>query len=54
MNACDQHDGSVSVRYLVDDVEAAVDFYTAHLGFAVHTIELFQPTHQPEASSPTR
>ncbi|RAO12379.1 VOC family protein [Micromonospora noduli] len=23
----------VSVRYLVDDVDAAVDFYTAHLGF---------------------
>ncbi|MFD9947478.1 VOC family protein [Nonomuraea sp. NPDC059023] len=26
-----------SVRYLVDDVAAAVDFYTAHLGFTVHT-----------------
>jgi catechol 2,3-dioxygenase-like lactoylglutathione lyase family enzyme len=25
------------VRYLVDDVQAAVDFYTTHLGFAVHT-----------------
>jgi catechol 2,3-dioxygenase-like lactoylglutathione lyase family enzyme len=24
-----------SVRYLVDDVGAAVDFYTAHLGFTV-------------------
>ncbi|NRQ39799.1 VOC family protein [Nonomuraea sp. NN258] len=24
-----------SVRYLVDDVQAAVDFYTAHFGFAV-------------------
>ncbi|OLT36935.1 glyoxalase [Actinomadura sp. CNU-125] len=24
-----------SVRYLVDDVQAAVDFYTAHLGFTV-------------------
>ncbi|MEX1252924.1 MAG: VOC family protein [Dehalococcoidia bacterium] len=23
------------VRYLVDDVQAAVDFYTAHLGFTV-------------------
>ncbi|MBM0204344.1 VOC family protein [Micromonospora sp. STR1s_5] len=23
----------VSVRYLVDDVDAAVDFYTTHLGF---------------------
>jgi len=26
-----------SVRYLVDDVEAAVEFYTNHLGFTVHT-----------------
>jgi len=24
-----------SVRYLIDDVEAAVDFYTAHLGFTL-------------------
>ncbi|MGH3308966.1 MAG: VOC family protein, partial [Nocardioides sp.] len=24
-----------SVRYIVDDVEAAVDFYTAHLGFTL-------------------
>jgi len=28
-------DQLVSVRYLVDDVEAAVDFYTRHLGFEV-------------------
>src|SRR6476661_3510937 len=27
----------VSVRYVVDDVGTAVDFYTDHLGFAVHT-----------------
>lgn len=26
-----------SVRYVVDDVEAAIDFYTTHLGFAVKT-----------------
>jgi len=26
----------VSVRYLVDDVPSAVDFYTEHLGFTVH------------------
>jgi catechol 2,3-dioxygenase-like lactoylglutathione lyase family enzyme len=26
-----------SVRYLVDDVQAAVDFYTQHLGFHVNT-----------------
>jgi catechol 2,3-dioxygenase-like lactoylglutathione lyase family enzyme len=30
----DQH---ASVRYLVDDVQAAVDFYTTHLGFTVNT-----------------
>lgn len=28
----DQH---ASVRYVVDDVQAAVDFYTAHLGFTL-------------------
>ncbi len=28
-------DELVSVRYLVDDVQAAVDFYTAHFGFAL-------------------
>ncbi len=26
-----------SVRYLVDDVQAAVDFYTTHLGFSLNT-----------------
>ena len=26
-------EGTVSVRYLVDDVQAAIDFYTTHLGF---------------------
>ncbi|GAB3863243.1 VOC family protein [Micromonospora andamanensis] len=26
-----------SVRYLVDDVGTAVDFYTTHLGFTLHT-----------------
>jgi len=26
-------DGMVSVRYMVDDVQAALDFYTTHLGF---------------------
>jgi predicted enzyme related to lactoylglutathione lyase len=25
----------VSVRYIVDDVEAAIDFYTTHLGFTL-------------------
>jgi catechol 2,3-dioxygenase-like lactoylglutathione lyase family enzyme len=30
-------DGYASVRYIVDDVGAAVDFYTTHLGFTVQT-----------------
>lgn len=25
----------ISVRYIVDDVDAAIDFYTEHLGFAL-------------------
>jgi catechol 2,3-dioxygenase-like lactoylglutathione lyase family enzyme len=28
-------DSTVSVRYLVDDVQAAIDFYTGHLGFTL-------------------
>jgi catechol 2,3-dioxygenase-like lactoylglutathione lyase family enzyme len=27
----------VSVRYMVDDVDAAIDFYTQHLGFTLRT-----------------
>jgi catechol 2,3-dioxygenase-like lactoylglutathione lyase family enzyme len=27
-------DETVNVRYMVDDVEAAIDFYTSHLGFS--------------------
>jgi catechol 2,3-dioxygenase-like lactoylglutathione lyase family enzyme len=27
----------VSVRYIVDDVQAAIDFYTSHLGFTLRT-----------------
>ena len=34
MTAPDQY---ASVRYLVDDVQAAVDFYTRHLGFHLNT-----------------
>ena len=30
-------DDLVSVRYLVDDVDAAVDFYTGHFGFTVRS-----------------
>jgi catechol 2,3-dioxygenase-like lactoylglutathione lyase family enzyme len=27
----------INVRYMVDDVQKAVDFYTSHLGFTLHT-----------------
>jgi catechol 2,3-dioxygenase-like lactoylglutathione lyase family enzyme len=30
-------DQMVSVRYMVDDVQAAIDFYTSHLGFPVRS-----------------
>jgi catechol 2,3-dioxygenase-like lactoylglutathione lyase family enzyme len=30
-------DRYASVRYLVSDVQAAIDFYTTHLGFTVNT-----------------
>jgi catechol 2,3-dioxygenase-like lactoylglutathione lyase family enzyme len=33
-------DDVVSVRYIVDDVQAAVDFYTTHLGFTVRSAHL--------------
>jgi catechol 2,3-dioxygenase-like lactoylglutathione lyase family enzyme len=33
-------DDTVSVRYMVDDVQSAVDFYTTHLGFTVNTKHL--------------
>jgi catechol 2,3-dioxygenase-like lactoylglutathione lyase family enzyme len=31
------HDRYASVRYVVDDVQAAIDFYTTHLGFELNT-----------------
>jgi catechol 2,3-dioxygenase-like lactoylglutathione lyase family enzyme len=34
MTASDQY---ASVRYVVDDVQAAIDFYTGHLGFSLST-----------------
>jgi catechol 2,3-dioxygenase-like lactoylglutathione lyase family enzyme len=34
VSASDQY---ASVRYLVTDVQAAIDFYTAHLGFTLNT-----------------
>lgn len=30
-------DETVNVRYMVDDVASAIDFYTSHLGFTVQT-----------------
>ena len=33
-------EATINVRYLVDDVAAAIDFYTRHLGFAVLTSRL--------------
>ena len=30
-------EGTVNVRYLVDDVEASIEFYTRHFGFTVLT-----------------
>lgn len=33
-------DGTVNVRYLVDDVAAALDFYTTQFGFTVRTSAL--------------
>jgi catechol 2,3-dioxygenase-like lactoylglutathione lyase family enzyme len=30
-------EGRVNVRYMVDDVDSAVDFYTKHFGFTVGT-----------------
>ncbi len=31
-------DDTINVRYLVDDVAAAVDWYTTHLGFEPHLV----------------
>ena len=32
-----EQDQYASVRYIVDDVPAAIDFYTTHLGFTLNT-----------------
>ena len=32
-----EQDQMVNVRYMVDDVQASIDFYTKHLGFEVRT-----------------
>lgn len=45
---------TVNVRYMVEDVQAAVDFYTTHLGFRLlSSIELFQPVRRREFSTLT-
>src|SRR5690606_25984033 len=41
-----------SVRYIVDDVQAAIDFYTAHLGFTVLTA--FPPAFADVVRGPLR
>ena len=33
-------DSTVNVRYMVDDVQAAIDFYTTHFGFTLNTAAL--------------
>ena len=37
----------VNVRYMVDDVDASIDFYTRHLGFSVRT-----SSHRHSRTSP--
>lgn len=44
----DLDDSVVSVRYLVDDVQAAIDFYTTQLGFTVGS------AHPPAFADVTR
>jgi catechol 2,3-dioxygenase-like lactoylglutathione lyase family enzyme len=41
-------DTLVNVRYMVDDVQAAVDFYTTHFGFTVRS------SHAPAFADVTR
>ncbi|HKE50802.1 MAG TPA: VOC family protein [Actinomycetes bacterium] len=41
-------DSVVSVRYIVDDVQAAIDFYTTHLGFTLRS------AHAPAFADVTR
>jgi catechol 2,3-dioxygenase-like lactoylglutathione lyase family enzyme len=36
----DENSGLVSVRYIVDDVQAAIDFYTRYLAFTMRSAHL--------------
>jgi catechol 2,3-dioxygenase-like lactoylglutathione lyase family enzyme len=45
-------DERASVRYVVDDVEAAVDFYTTHFGFTVNSSVI--PAFADVVSGPLR
>ncbi|MGW4820621.1 VOC family protein [Streptomyces sp. NPDC004227] len=44
--------GLASVRYIVDDVRAAIDFYTTHLGFTV--LNAYPPAFADVAHGPLR
>ena len=44
--------GLASVRYIVDDVSAAIEFYTTHLGFTVSTA--FPPAFADVVRGPLR
>ncbi|MEU6008156.1 VOC family protein [Streptomyces sp. NPDC047453] len=44
--------GLASVRYIVDDVRAAIDFYTTHLGFTV--LNAYPPAFADVARGPLR
>lgn len=44
--------GLASVRYIVDDVQAAIDFYTTHLGFTLLTA--FPPAFADVTRGPLR
>jgi catechol 2,3-dioxygenase-like lactoylglutathione lyase family enzyme len=49
MTEIDQY---ASVRYIVDDVQAGIDFYTTHLGFTVNTS--FPPAFADVVRGPLR
>ena len=46
------HDEMINVRYMVDDVDASIAFYTNHLGFELLTSA--SPAFAPGSSSRNR